>query len=400
MTGSGQSIPRQSSSRSAVTVRRPVRISATTSGSTARNAVDVGLGRVAGQRDPDVAVGEGAHRGQHVARLEGGGGAGRAARDLEAAAVERVDDRLAVDVEEREGHQVGEPVDRVADDLGVGDLGHRGPDPVDEGVLAGVDLVALGDHGLERRRGAEGGRDVLEAGDPLVDPVVLGERVAPRRPLADQQHADPGRAAPLVRRAGGHRPALGERQPAHRGAGVHEQRLPPRRQPRRRAGRCRPRGWRTGARPRRARRGRSRSTRPSSVDRDRRAPAGRAARPARAGRPSARPRRAPPRRPAGPGPSRPRCTASVPEDVNDTSSRRTPSASATASPGVVEDQPGVAGGGVQAARIGVPLVERGEHRVAGRRVQRLGGRGVDVHAAKTTRQEGTHPAGFRGLRLG
>ena len=74
-----------------------------------------------------------------------------------------VDQRLAVDVEAGERHQVGEPVDRVADHLDVGDLGHPGPDPVDEGVLAGVDLVALGDHGLERGGGGQRGGDVLEA---------------------------------------------------------------------------------------------------------------------------------------------------------------------------------------------------------------------------------------------
>ena len=53
---------------------------------------------------------------------------------------------------------------------------------------------------------------------------------------------------------------------------------------------------------------------------------------------------------------------------------------------VVQDQPGLAGRGVQPARVGVPLVERGPHRLAGRGVQRLRGRGVEVpvcgHAAK------------------
>ncbi len=124
----------------------------------------------------------------------------------------------------------------------------------------------------------------------------------------------------------------GQRQPAHRGAGVHEDRVrPPRLPPRRPAGRCRPRGWPTGARPRRARQG---SVEVDPAQRGRpgpAAPARRAATPARAGRRSARQRSAPRRRRAATSPSRPRCTASVPDEVNDTSSRRTPSASATAS---------------------------------------------------------------------
>ena len=72
--------PRQSSSQVGGHSPASARISATTSGSTARNAVHVCLGGVAGQRDPDVAVGECAHRRQHVAGLQRGGGAGRTAR--------------------------------------------------------------------------------------------------------------------------------------------------------------------------------------------------------------------------------------------------------------------------------------------------------------------------------
>ena len=53
----------------------------TTSGSAARNAVDVlGLGRAAAQRDPDVAVGQRAHRRQHAAGRERRRRARRAAR--------------------------------------------------------------------------------------------------------------------------------------------------------------------------------------------------------------------------------------------------------------------------------------------------------------------------------
>ena len=167
--------------------------------------------------------------------------------------------------------------------------------------------------------------------DPLVDPVVGGERVAPRTSLADQQHADAGRAAPLVRRAGGDRPAV-----AGGGAGPSRRRRPrrpgsPAAAPRRPAGRCRPRGWPTGARRRRARPGRLEVDAAQVVDPDRPQPAGRAARPARAGRRSARPPACATAAPGRASPSRPRCTASVPDEVNDTSSRRTPSASATAS---------------------------------------------------------------------
>ena len=45
---------------------------------------------------------------------------------------------------------------------------------------------------------------------------------------------------------------------------------------------------------------------------------------------------------------------------------------------VVQHQPCRPGRAVQAARVGVPLVERGEQDLAGGRVQRLGGRGVEV----------------------
>ena len=199
------------------------RRSATTPGQRRQERVDLVLGGVAGQRDPDVAVGEHAHRREDVARLEGRGGARRAARDAEPAAVELGHQRLPVDVQAGEGHQVGEPVDRIAHDLDVGDLGGGRPDPVDQRELAGVDLVPLVDHGLEGGRRGEGGRDVLEPGGALVDPVVAGERVGPADALADEQDADAGRAAPLVGGARGGGPALGQRQPAHRGAGVHEE---------------------------------------------------------------------------------------------------------------------------------------------------------------------------------
>ena len=99
--------------------------SATASGSTARNRVDVGLAVRCDARqrqgDPHVAVGEHAHRGEHVAGLERAGRAGRARRHREAPPVELGDQRLTVDVQAGEGHHVRQPVARVADDLGVGD---------------------------------------------------------------------------------------------------------------------------------------------------------------------------------------------------------------------------------------------------------------------------------------
>ena len=237
--------------------------------------------------------------------------------------------------------------------------------------------------------------------DPLVDPVVDGERGAPPDALADQQHADPGRSAPLVRRARGHRPAVRERQPAHRGAGVHEERVPRRGSPRRPAGRC-PTSWLADW-------SATTSGSPSvgEVDAARRStrrPAGdlhgRAARPARAGRRSARRRRATtvgppaPRQPeqapvhgVGAGRGERHLVAAYAERLGDRL------------PGVVEDQPGVAGGAVQPAGVGVPLVERGEHRLTRRGMQRLGGRGVDVHARKLP-VRGNPPGRFSTLRLG
>ena len=80
-------------------------------------------------------------------------------------------------------------------------------------------------------------------------------------------------------------------------------------------------------------------------------------------------------RPRAPGgrPSRPRWTASVPLAVKVTSSGRTPSASATASRALSSSSRASRAGAVQPARVGVPLVEGGQERLAGRRVQRLRG---------------------------
>ena len=92
MTGSGQTHPAAVELEVGRRVTGPAscRISRDHVGQHGEERVDVGLGGVAGQRDPDVAVGEHAHRRQHVARLERRGGAGRAAGDPEAAPVQLV----------------------------------------------------------------------------------------------------------------------------------------------------------------------------------------------------------------------------------------------------------------------------------------------------------------------
>ena len=355
--------------------------------------VDVRLGGVAGERDPHVAVGQHAHGREHVAGLQRRGGAGRAAGDLEAAPVERVHDRLAVDVEEREGDQVGEPVDRVADHLGVRDGGDRGPDPVDQRALAAVDLVALGHDRLERGRRGQGGRDVLEAGHPLVDPVVVGEGVGPADALAHQQDADPGRPAPLVGGAGGHRPAVGQGEPAHRGAGVHEARH---------AGASTATGWTVPtswlacwsattsgcAQVGRGRPGPSASTRhrPRPPTSDRQARACRTAECSTA-------ECATSRAGAGPGPAAPGARRRSRRTVNDTSSRRTPSASATASRALSRISLALRAGPCRRRGSAYPWSSAARKRVPGRRVQRLRRRGVQVHPRKLPFR-GTPPGGF------
>ena len=87
---------------------------------------------------------------------------------------------------------MGEPVHGVADDLDVGDLrGHAAAYDVDELVLAGADLLALGHHGLQRGGGRQDGGDVLEAGRALVDAVVGGEGVAPAGALRTRRTPTP-----------------------------------------------------------------------------------------------------------------------------------------------------------------------------------------------------------------
>ena len=352
---------------------------------------------VAGQREPHVAVRERAHRGQHVAGLQRRGGAGRAAGHAEPAPVERGDQRLAVDVEAGERDQVGEPVDRGRRrPRRPGSCATAGPDPVDQGGLPGGDLVALGDArpaARPRRRARPGTFSKPEARSSMRSSPGNGLRQrAPRRTSSTPTPAGPPHlcAEPAAR------------GPAARAAAAG----PSTRRRRRRAGRRRARaaatsatGWRVptswlaawtaatatpGRRPRAATVGEVRPARGAST-RDRRGPRRRRGAPPRrrrAARPSARPRSAPRRSPcrARPAcsPSSPRCTASVPEEVKVTSSGRTPEALGDHRPGVVEQQPRRAGRAVQAPRIGVPLVERGDERLARGGVQRLGRRAVEV----------------------
>ena len=94
----------------------------------------------------------------------------------------------------------------------------------------------------------------------------------------------------------------------------------------------------------------------------------------------------------------------MPEAVNETSSGRTSSASATDRPGVVEQEPSGPPGAVEAARVGVPLVEGSEEGLARRGVQGLGRCGIEISAAghglKSIRPAaGTHPRIRGAIRL-
>ena len=128
ITGSGQRRPRASTTSMPVT--GPAAPSSAADGAPPRRAAPRGTASTSGaagrhglqrQGDPHVAVGEHPHRRQDVARLERARGAGRAGGHGEAAPVQLAHQRLAVDVQAGEGHHVRQPVDRVADDLGVGD---------------------------------------------------------------------------------------------------------------------------------------------------------------------------------------------------------------------------------------------------------------------------------------
>ena len=366
----------------------------------------VGVG-VPAERDAHVAVGQRAHRGEDVARLERARRAGRAAGDREPAPVQLGDECLAVDVEAREGHQVGEPVDRRRGTPRC--PGSRRAASASWSVRAGVLRGEPRSSSMVARSAAAAASAAgtfSKPGRPLVDAVVPGERVAPAGRLADQQHPDARGAAPLVGRGGGRRPALGQRQPPGRGAGVDEERRAGQRGDLlHRLARRRPRGWRTARRPRPARRRRSsadaaasRSTRPA------RSTASVSNRPPRAGVPGAGVQDggvldlrgqqqvavASPAREqtehaevAGMGPARGEgdLVGAYAEAVGDDGT------------GVVEHQPGVAGGAVQAPRVGVPTLEGLEQDLARGGVQRRTRRVIEVR-----RNRGARNVARRGRR--
>ncbi len=158
------------------------------------------------------------------------GGAGGARGDREAGPVQLAQQRLAVDIEAGEGQQVRQPAHRVAEHRQIGHQPRQlGPEPVDPGRLDRVQLFGLLPDGAQRHRGGDHPRQVDVAGHPPGLAVVGRQRGAVANALADRQHADPGRAAPLVGGGGQQRPALRHRQPSGRLGRVHQQRHPGRR---------------------------------------------------------------------------------------------------------------------------------------------------------------------------
>ena len=92
-------------------------------------------------------------------------------------AVEPPQQPLAVEVRGGEGREVGEPVDRVADGLEVGDRRrHAAAQAVDERPQPGVLGRRLGGGGLQPDRGGEHRRQRRCAGHPVALPLVGGQR--------------------------------------------------------------------------------------------------------------------------------------------------------------------------------------------------------------------------------
>ena len=92
-------------------------------GSSARNRCTCASVRAPMQGDPDVAVRQHTHRGQYVTGTQRLRRAGRSRGHRETAPVQRVQECLAVHVQTGEGHQVRQPMHRIADHLDVGDGG-------------------------------------------------------------------------------------------------------------------------------------------------------------------------------------------------------------------------------------------------------------------------------------
>jgi len=247
-------------------------------------------------------------------------------------------------------------------------------------VLARVDLVALGHHGLQRRGGGQHGRDVLEAGGALVDAVVGGEGVVPARPLAHQQHPDAGRPAPLVGRERGGVPGLGQGKATSARAGVDEERcvgllahggeglegadLVVGRLAGHHCRQGRDLAWQH---PTEVvdRHGQGLAAPARGVQHRRVLDRRVREREAVAQTPCREPQQAQVRR-MGAARSEGHLVGTDPESLG-----RGP-------PGVVEQEPRLATGTVQPTRVGVPPVERGEEHLAGSRVQRRGGGAVEV----------------------
>ena len=254
---------------------------------------------------------------------------------------------------------MGEPVDGVADDLDVGnEVGRPRRGSGRPGPRAGASSrPRVGRHRLERRRG--GHRSPARSGSraPARPRARRRARRAPAaRPVRIARTPTPAGPPHLWALAVSTRPAAGSGVgPTERLRRVDQQRdarrARRRRRPRRPAAPCRPRGWPTAGRPARCRRrvrrprrveldtalARSTGTRSGSVP-----PVGPAlGRVQHGGVLDGRhhDRAADPGPAARASPATPRCTASVPDAVNATSSGRAPSEAATDSRGRVQQQP-------------------------------------------------------------
>ncbi len=131
--------------------------------------------------------------------LEGGRGAGGAGGDREARAVELLEQRLAVDVQAGEGHQVGQPAP------GRRRPPRRGPPAAARAQTVDQRAQPLGlrrllrDHGLQRGGRRDDPGDVLEARHHAVPALVERAAGSATGPRCAPQAARPPRTAPLVR---------------------------------------------------------------------------------------------------------------------------------------------------------------------------------------------------------
>ena len=119
---------------------------------------------------------------------------------------------------------MGEPVDRVADDLHVGHRGQPGAQPVHERTQPGVLGRGLRNRGLQAHRCRQHLRQADPAGDPPALVLVRGKRGAPADAGTHGEHPDARRAAPLAGARRQQRPARRDRDPAHALRGVDQQR--------------------------------------------------------------------------------------------------------------------------------------------------------------------------------